>query len=75
MDQILRLLQSIMPFVTEEILDKSQKDRDCRIPTGSSQSLKTMKQQPGVEALKDVIRSVRNSRAEVNVAPQNQSLS
>ncbi|MCB5954672.1 valine--tRNA ligase [Enterococcus sp. CWB-B31] len=69
LDNILRLLHPIMPFVTEEIWEK--------IPhTGVSlvvaeyptvhEELSDNKAAQGMEVLKEVIRSVRNIRAEVN---------
>lgn len=59
-------LHPILALVTEEIMAKSLKNnRDCEYPI-VRWSLKTKKH--GVETLKDVIRSVRNSRAS-GVAP------
>ncbi|MGC6769644.1 valine--tRNA ligase [Enterococcus sp. LJL51] len=69
LDSILRLLHPIMPFVTEEIWEK--------IPhVGTSlvvaeyplvrQELSDAQAATGMEVLKEVIRAVRNIRAEVN---------
>ena len=72
LDQILRLLHPIMPFVTEEISEN----------LGLIDNSLVVAQYPevrpefsdaaavlGVEVLKDIIKSVRNIRAEVNTAP------
>ena len=70
LDQILRLLHPIMPFVTEEIYGQISEgtivtaEYPMVCPEFENEAAAA-----GVEALKDVIRSVRNSRAEVNVAP------
>ncbi|MBF0777147.1 valine--tRNA ligase [Streptococcus cuniculi] len=70
LDQILRLLHPIMPFVTEEIFGYISEDS---IVTASYPVVRPdFENEPaanGVEALKDVIRAVRNARSEVNVAP------
>ncbi|MCJ1977477.1 valine--tRNA ligase [Pseudolactococcus paracarnosus] len=72
LDQILRLLHPIMPFVTEEISE------NLGLITGSLVTAAYPVVRPeftdtaavrGVETLKDIIKSVRNSRAEVNTAP------
>lgn len=72
LDQILRLLHPIMPFVTEEIsenlglLDGSLVVADYpRVRPELSDDVAVR----GVEVLKDVIKSVRNIRVEVNTAP------
>lgn len=70
LDQILRLLHPIMPFVTEEIF--GQYAEGSIVLASYPQVNATFENQTahkGVESLKDLIRSVRNSRAEVNVAP------
>ncbi len=70
LDQILRLLHPIMPFVTEEIFGQIS---EGTIVTSAypvvRPEFENAEAAAGVEALKDLIRSVRNSRAEVNVAP------
>ena len=72
LDQILRLVHPIMPFVTEEISE------NLGLITGSLVTASYPVVRPeftddtavrGVETLKDIIKSVRNSRAEVNTAP------
>ena len=70
LDQILRLLHPIMPFVTEEIYGQISEGTivTAEYPVVRPE-FKNEEAAAGVEALKDVIRSVRNSRAEVNVAP------
>ncbi len=70
LDKILRLLHPIMPFVTEEIFGQYA---DSSIVTAAyptvNPAFENAAAHKGVESLKDLIRSVRNSRAEVNVAP------
>ncbi|MBF0818247.1 valine--tRNA ligase [Streptococcus acidominimus] len=70
LDQILRLLHPIMPFVTEEIFGHIS---EGSIVTASYPVVRPEFENAvaanGVEALKDVIRAVRNARSEVNVAP------
>lgn len=70
LDQILRLLHPIMPFVTEEIFGQIS---DSTIVTADypivHAEFENQEAHDGVESLKDLIRSVRNSRSEVNVAP------
>ena len=70
LDQILRLLHPIMPFVTEEIFGQISEGTivTAEYPVVRPE-FENEEAAAGVEALKDVIRSVRNSRAEVNVAP------
>ena len=70
LDQILRLLHPIMPFVTEEIYGQISEGTivTAEYPVVRPE-FENEEAAAGVEALKDVIRSVRNSRAEVNVAP------
>lgn len=70
LDQILRLLHPIMPFVTEEIFGQISEGSivTAEYPVVCPE-FENEEAAAGVEALKDVIRSVRNSRAEVNVAP------
>lgn len=69
LDQILRLLHPIMPFVTEEIWQKLPHE-GASIMTASypvaDESLTNQKAAEGMETLKDLIRAVRNIRAEVN---------
>ena len=70
LDQILRLLHPIMPFVTEEIYGQISEGTivTAEYPVVRPE-FENEEAAAGVEALKDVIRSVRNSRSEVNVAP------
>lgn len=70
LDQILRLLHPIMPFVTEEIYGQISEGTivTAEYPVVRPE-FENEEAAAGVEALKGVIRSVRNSRAEVNVAP------
>ena len=70
LDKILRLLHPIMPFVTEEIFGQYA---DGSIVTAAyptvNPAFENQTAHSGVESLKDLIRAVRNARAEVNVAP------
>ncbi|MGT2785760.1 valine--tRNA ligase [Streptococcus merionis] len=70
LDQILRLLHPIMPFVTEEIFGQYA---DSSIVTATyptvNPAFENEAAHKGVESLKDLIRAVRNARVEVNVAP------
>ena len=70
LDKILRLLHPIMPFVTEEIFGQYA---DGSIVTAAyptvNPTFENQTAHSGVESLKDLIRAVRNARAEVNVAP------
>lgn len=70
LDKILRLLHPIMPFVTEEIFAQYA---DGSIVTAAypvaNEAFVNQAAHKGVESLKDLIRAVRNARAEVNVAP------
>lgn len=72
LDQILRLLHPIMPFVTEEIWQNVPHEGDSIVtaayPKVQSQQMdkEAAKQ---MEALISLIRSVRNARNENNVAP------
>ncbi|RSJ32453.1 Valine--tRNA ligase [Streptococcus sp. BCA20] len=70
LDKILRLLHPIMPFVTEEIFGQYV---DGSIVTAAyptvNPAFENQTAHSGVESLKDLIRAVRNARAEVNVAP------
>ncbi len=69
LDQILRLLHPIMPFVTEEIFAQYAEGSIvvAAYPVVNP-AFENAGAHKGVESLKDLIRSVRNSRAEVNVA-------
>ena len=72
LDQILRLLHPIMPFVTEEIFENIPHTEPSLVTAKYPEvrpELDDLEAARGVEVLKDVIRSVRNSRSEVNVAP------
>ncbi|MFA9413455.1 MULTISPECIES: valine--tRNA ligase [unclassified Streptococcus] len=70
LDAILRLLHPIMPFVTEEIFGQLS---DSSIVVAAypvvDASFANSRAATEVESLKDLIRAVRNARAEVNVAP------
>lgn len=70
LDQTLRLLHPIMPFVTEEIFEQYA---DSALVTAdypvANPLFENAVAHKGVERLKDLIRAVRNARAEVNVAP------
>ena len=70
LDKILRLLHPIMPFVTEEIFEQIS---EASIVTAEYPTVNPVFENEaahkGVESLKDLIRSVRNARSEVNVAP------
>lgn len=70
LDKILRLLHPIMPFVTEEIFGQYAEGSivTAQYPTVTV-AFENADAHKGVESLKDLIRSVRNARAEVNVAP------
>lgn len=68
LDQILRLLHPIMPFarnISAQYADGSIVWR-CLVVNPAFENTGAHK---GVESLKDLIRSVRNARSEVNVAP------
>lgn len=72
LDQILRLLHPIMPFVTEEIFENIPHTEETLVTAKYPQvrpEFDDAQAAQGVEVLKEVIRNVRNSRAEVNVAP------
>ncbi|REC33098.1 valine--tRNA ligase [Enterococcus pseudoavium] len=69
LDQTLRLLHPIMPFVTEEIWAKIPHNGESLVVAGypvvhSENNDETAAK--GMEVLKELIRSVRNIRAEVN---------
>ncbi|MCW6663232.1 valine--tRNA ligase [Aerococcaceae bacterium NML190073] len=70
LDQILRLLHPIMPFVTEEIFGQISEGSIvvAEYPIVRPEFMNEAAHK-GVESLKDLIRSVRNARSEVNVAP------
>ncbi|WEV61389.1 valine--tRNA ligase [Streptococcaceae bacterium ESL0729] len=72
LDQILRLLHPIMPFVTEEIFENIP-HTEATLVRAKYPVVRPVFTEPeaahGVEVLKEVIRSVRNARSEVNVAP------
>lgn len=69
LDQMLRLLHPIMPFVTEEIWAKIPHVGDSLVvaeyPTAKPE-FNDETAAAGMEVLKELIRSVRNIRAEVN---------
>jgi len=69
LDQILRLLHPIMPFVTEEIWSKLPHTGESLVVADYplvAPELSDDKAAHGMEVLKELIRSVRNIRAEVN---------
>jgi valyl-tRNA synthetase len=69
LDQILRLLHPIMPFVTEEIWSKLPHTGDSLVVAAYPEvqpEWTDEKAAQGMEVLKELIRSVRNIRAEVN---------
>ncbi|TXX25118.1 valine--tRNA ligase, partial [Escherichia coli] len=69
LDQILRLLHPIMPFVTEEIWSKLPHTGDSLVVAAYPEvqpEWSDEKAAQGMEVLKELIRSVRNIRAEVN---------
>lgn len=68
LDNIVRLLHPIMPFVTEEIFSKLPTTTGS-IVVASYPEVNEFSDEPaaeGMEVLKEVIRAVRNIRAEVN---------
>lgn len=76
LDNILRLLHPIMPFVTEEIWEKIPHSGESIVvasyPTVNPE-LTDIEAAEGMEVLKELIRSVRNARAEVN-APMSKEI-
>ncbi|WP_100399784.1 valine--tRNA ligase [Bacillus sp. FJAT-44742] len=72
LDQTMRLLHPFMPFITEEIWQhlphKGKSITVASWPT-SEQNLKDTSAVKDMELLKEIIRSVRNTRAEMNVPP------
>jgi valyl-tRNA synthetase len=69
LDQILRLLHPIMPFVTEEIWSKLPHEGDSLVVAAYPEvrpEWTDTQAAKGMEVLKELIRSVRNIRAEVN---------
>ena len=60
-----------MPFVTEEIFGQISEGSivTAAYPTVNP-AFEDLTAHTGVESLKDLIRAVRNARAEVNVAPK-----
>lgn len=69
LDNILRLLHPIMPFVTEEIWDSIPHQGESIVVADypvADVSYLDEKATEGMEVLKDLIRAVRNIRAEVN---------
>lgn len=72
LDQILRLLHPIMPFVTEEISENLGLIDQSLVVAAYPEVRPEFTDEVavrGVEVLKDIIKSVRNIRAEVNTAP------
>lgn len=72
LDQILRLLHPIMPFVTEEISENLDLIEGSLVVAAYPEVRPEFSDEAavrGVEVLKDIIKSVRNIRAEVNTAP------
>ncbi|MFV0558607.1 MAG: valine--tRNA ligase [Enterococcus sp.] len=69
LDQILRLLHPIMPFVTEEIWSKIPHQGDSLVVAAYPEVRPEFNDEAaakGMEVLKELIRSVRNIRSEVN---------
>lgn len=69
LDQILRLLHPIMPFVTEEIWNQIPHEGDSLVVAAYPvvrPELTDDTAAKGMEVLKELIRSVRNIRSEVN---------
>lgn len=69
LDQILRLLHPIMPFVTEEIWEKIPHEGRSLVVAKYPEvrpELNDKLAAEGMEVLKEVIRAVRNIRSEVN---------
>ncbi|MBM7709708.1 valine--tRNA ligase [Enterococcus lemanii] len=69
LDQSLRLLHPIMPFVTEEIWNSMPHEGDSLVVAAYPVAQKEFIDEnaaSGMETLKELIRAVRNSRAEVN---------
>lgn len=69
LDQILRLLHPIMPFVTEEIWEKIPHEGSSLVVADYPVVLNQYTDEAaasGMEVLKQLIRAVRNIRAEVN---------
>ncbi|MFD2728449.1 valine--tRNA ligase [Enterococcus camelliae] len=69
LDQSLRLLHPIMPFVTEEIWTKLPHEGDSLVVASYPVVEKAFEDETaivGMNVLKELIRSVRNIRAEVN---------
>ena len=69
LDQSLRLLHPIMPFVTEEIWNSMPHEGDSLVVAAYPVVQKEFIDEnaaSGMETLKELIRAVRNSRAEVN---------
>lgn len=69
LDQILRLLHPIMPFVTEEIWAKLPHEGTSLVVADypvAHPEFEDVQAADGMEVLKELIRSVRNIRAEVN---------
>ncbi|WP_240374708.1 valine--tRNA ligase [Bacillus piscicola] len=72
LDQTMRLLHPIMPFITEEIWQHlPHKGESITIAAWPevNEALMDDEAVKDVELLKNVIRTVRNTRAEMNVAP------
>ena len=72
LDQTLRLLHPFMPFITEQIWQTLPHDGDALIvaqwPVFSEQ-LQFKSEEMQMEGVMDVIRAIRNRRAEMNVPP------
>ncbi|MGT2772595.1 valine--tRNA ligase [Streptococcus marimammalium] len=70
LDQILRLLHPIMPFVTEALFEQISTNSIVTADYPIADEIfENESAHKSVESLKDLIRSVRNARSEVNVAP------
>jgi len=67
----LKLLHPIMPFITEEIYQKLP-NRDCEsivISSWPEPEFRFEEDEEAVEVLKEVVRGIRNVKAELNIPP------
>lgn len=72
LDQTLRLLHPLMPFVTEEIWQHLPQEGETILRADwpkSDEKLKDPQAEKAMQLLQNLIKAVRNSRAEKNVAP------
>ena len=76
LDQFLRLLHPYMPFITEEIWQAIPHEGESIMIAQwpkADESLNFPAEESAMESIMDAIRSVRNRRAEMNVAPSKKS--